>query len=96
MSGWVVMGLIGQGIFGSRFLVQWLVSERQKRSVIPMAFWYLSIVGSVVLLSYAIHRRDPVFIMGECGGIIIYIRNLILLRGAGGESRGSGEASIGA
>jgi lipid-A-disaccharide synthase-like uncharacterized protein len=93
MNGWFVVGMIGQGIFGSRFLVQWLASERRKRSVIPLAFWYLSIVGSIVLLSYAIHRRDPVFILGECGGIIIYIRNLILLRGAGpGASRPKEEA----
>ena len=83
MNGWVAVGMLGQGIFGSRFLVQWLASERRKRSVIPIAFWYLSIGGSLVLLSYAIHRRDPVFIMGECGGVLIYVRNLILLRKSG-------------
>jgi lipid-A-disaccharide synthase-like uncharacterized protein len=77
---WVLVGLVGQGIFGSRFLVQWLASERRGRSVIPVAFWYLSIVGSMVLLTYAIHRRDPVFIIGECGGVLIYVRNLALLR----------------
>lgn len=77
---WVLVGLVGQGIFGSRFLVQWLASERRGRSVIPIAFWYLSIAGSMVLLTYAIHRRDPVFIIGECGGVLIYVRNLVLLR----------------
>ncbi len=77
---WTALGMIGQGIFGSRFLVQWVASERKRRSVIPRAFWYLSIAGSLVLLSYAIHRRDPVFILGECGGVLIYVRNLVLLR----------------
>jgi lipid-A-disaccharide synthase-like uncharacterized protein len=96
MSAWFVVGMIGQGIFGSRFLVQWLASERRKRSVIPIAFWYLSIAGSIVLLSYAIHRRDPVFIMGECGGIIIYIRNLVLLRGSGPDVPRPKEEPLGA
>jgi lipid-A-disaccharide synthase-like uncharacterized protein len=82
---WTALGFIGQGIFGSRFFVQWLASERKKRSVIPKAFWYLSIVGSLILLTYAIYRRDPVFILGECGGVLIYTRNLILLRNAGPE-----------
>lgn len=80
MNLWTVLGFIGQGIFGSRFFVQWIVSERRKQSVIPKAFWYLSIVGSLILLSYAIYRRDPVFILGECGGVLIYTRNLVLLR----------------
>ncbi len=95
MSGWVIVGLIGQGIFGSRFLVQWLASERRKRSIIPVAFWYLSIAGSLVLLSYAIHRRDPVFIMGECGGVMIYVRNLVLLRRAGAGPRRPREEPLG-
>jgi lipid-A-disaccharide synthase-like uncharacterized protein len=77
---WTGVGMLGQCIFGSRFLVQWLASERRRRSVIPKAFWYLSIVGSMVLLSYAIHRRDPVFIVGEIGGFMIYVRNLVLLK----------------
>jgi lipid-A-disaccharide synthase-like uncharacterized protein len=77
---WTAVGMVGQCIFGSRFLVQWLVSERSRRSVIPKAFWYLSIAGSMVLLSYAIHRRDPVFIVGEIGGFLIYVRNLVLLK----------------
>lgn len=92
MSGWIIVGMIGQGIFGSRFLVQWLASERRKRSVIPVAFWYLSIAGSLVLLSYAVHRRDPVFIMGECGGVMIYVRNLVLLR----RARQPGDEPLGA
>ena len=84
---WTAVGMLGQGIFGSRFLVQWLASERLRRSVIPKAFWYLSIVGCLVLLSYAIHRHDPVFIVGEIGGLMIYIRNLVLLKKAAQASR---------
>ncbi|MCA9726243.1 MAG: lipid-A-disaccharide synthase N-terminal domain-containing protein [Candidatus Eisenbacteria bacterium] len=93
MNGWFFIGLAGQGLFGSRFLVQWLVSERKKRSVIPLAFWYLSIAGSLVLLTYAIHRRDPVFIIGECGGVLIYLRNLVLLRRNPTELVSTGETS---
>lgn len=73
---WVVVGLLGQALFFGRFFVQWLASERHKASVIPNAFWYLSLAGGFVLLSYAIHRRDPVFILGQATGFIIYSRNL--------------------
>ena len=76
---WLSIGLLGQLLFSCRFVIQWLTSERMKKSVIPIAFWYLSIAGSVTLLSYAIHRMDPVFILGQSGGLIIYIRNLILI-----------------
>ncbi len=75
---WTAVGLVGQALFTSRFFVQWVVSERRRRSVVPRAFWYLSIAGSLVLLAYAIHRRDPVFILGQSAGIFIYVRNLIL------------------
>ncbi len=86
---WTAVGMVGQCIFGSRFLVQWLASERRRRSVIPKAFWYLSIGGSLVLLSYAIHRRDPVFIVGEVGGCLIYVRNLVLLKRAAEAAQAS-------
>ena len=76
---WLSIGFLGQLLFSCRFVVQWLTSEKMKKSVIPVAFWYLSIAGSVTLLSYAIHRMDPVFILGQSGGLIIYIRNLILI-----------------
>ena len=79
MNGWFFIGLAGQGLFGSRFLVQWLVSERKKRSVIPLAFWYFSIAGSLTLLAYALYRMDPVFILGHVANSVIYIRNLVLL-----------------
>ena len=71
-----MVGLIGQGLFTARFLVQWLQSERQGKSVIPVAFWYFSIAGSLILLSYAVWRKDPVFILGQSAGLLIYFRNL--------------------
>ena len=77
---WLVIGFTGQLMFGARFLVQWLVSEKQRRSVIPVAFWYLSIGGGLVLLTYALHKLDPVFIAGQLMGVFVYGRNLLLLR----------------
>ncbi len=76
---WVCIGLAGQLLFSLRFLVQWVSSERQGRSVMPIAFWYFSIAGGAVLLSYAIYRQDPVFILGQTGGLFIYTRNLMLI-----------------
>ena len=76
---WIAIGLTGQICFFMRFFVQWIYSERQKRSVIPIAFWYFSIGGAAILLAYAIHRQDPVFILGQSGGFLIYTRNLVLL-----------------
>ncbi len=73
---WMGVGFIGQAFFLSRFVVQWIATERAKRSVIPLAFWYLSIVGSVVLLAYSIYKRDPVFILGFSLNLLIYSRNL--------------------
>jgi len=78
-SVWLVVGFLGQALFFGRFFVQWLASERRKASVIPNAFWYLSLAGGAVLLSYAIHRRDPVFILGQTTGFMIYSRNLWLI-----------------
>ena len=76
---WVLIGLGGQVMFMMRFLIQWIVSEREKRSVIPVAFWYFSIFGAAILLAYAIWRRDPVFILGQSLGFFIYSRNLWLI-----------------
>lgn len=73
---WLIVGFLGQALFGMRFFIQWISSERQKRSVIPVAFWYFSILGGSVLLTYAIHRRDPVFIVGQGLGLLVYFRNL--------------------
>ena len=75
----LIIGFIGQGIFASRFIVQWLYSEKKGESVIPIAFWYLSIFGGISLLTYAIFRKDPVIIIGQSFGIIIYVRNLFLI-----------------
>jgi len=74
------IGFLGQASFFSRFLVQWLASERAGRSVFPMAFWYLSLSGGMLLLVYALYRRDPVFIVGQTTGAFIYLRNIYLRR----------------
>ena len=76
---WVMVGLGGQLMFSARFLVQWIVSEKERRSVVPVAFWYFSLVGGVILFAYAVYRQDPVFILGQSFGIIVYVRNLYLL-----------------
>ena len=73
---WVLVGLGGQVMFMMRFLIQWIVSEKAKRSVIPISFWWFSIAGAAILLAYAIWRRDPVFILGQSLGFFIYTRNL--------------------
>lgn len=79
-SPWIIIGLIGQSFFFSRFLVQWIASERKGKSTIPNSFWYFSIAGSALLLSYAIYRLDPVFILGQSVNQFVYIRNLILVK----------------
>lgn len=84
-EAWLVVGFLGQACFFSRFLVQWMASERAGRSLVPRAFWYLSIVGGMIVLVYAIWRRDPVFILGQSVGLFVYLRNLILLRREEGE-----------
>ncbi len=76
---WITLGLLGQALFFSRFLVQWIASERLKESVVPTAFWYFSLGGGAILLTYAIHRGDPVFILGQSTGILIYLRNLFFI-----------------
>ena len=77
---WLGLGFFAQLMFSARFLVQWLASERAGKSIMPLLFWYLSIAGSVLLLAYSIHRKDPVFILGQSMGIFIYTRNLYLIR----------------
>lgn len=76
---WLVVGFAGQLAFTGRFALQWLYSEYKKRSIIPVGFWYLSIVGSALLLAYAIYRQDPVFILGQSFGFVVYLRNLQLI-----------------
>ena len=75
----LVIGFTGQGLFASRFIFQWVLSERKGESYIPIIFWYLSIFGGLSLLTYAIFRKDPVIILGQCFGIFIYLRNLFLI-----------------
>ena len=75
---WLGVGFLGQGIFTARFLVQWAVSEKKKDSVVPVAFWWISLGGGLTLLAYSIHKQDPPFIMGQSAGLFVYIRNLML------------------
>jgi lipid-A-disaccharide synthase-like uncharacterized protein len=76
---WVGVGLFGQALFSARFIVQWIASERRKQSVVPREFWYLSLAGAVVTLSYAVYRLDPVFILGYLPGLFVYARNLYFI-----------------
>jgi len=77
---WLAIGLAGQILFAMRFLIQWIISEYRRRSVIPDVFWYFSLFGGMVLLAYAIHKRDPVFIIGQALGIVIYLRNIYFIK----------------
>lgn len=76
----MIVGLIGQGMFSMRFIVQWLASERAGKSVIPFSFWIFSLGGSFLLLLYAIYRRDPIFILGQAPNLLIYSRNIWLIK----------------
>jgi len=76
---WTAIGFLGQGMFFSRFAVQWVVSERRGESHVPVAFWWLSLVGSLITLAYAVQRRDPVFVLGQAFGWVVYSRNLALI-----------------
>jgi lipid-A-disaccharide synthase-like uncharacterized protein len=75
----MLFGFAGQALFSARFIVQWVASEAKKQSVIPLAFWYFSLAGGVFLLVYAILRHDPVFVLGQAAGLVVYVRNLILI-----------------
>ncbi len=79
LTFWLLVGLLGQGLFTARFIVQWLVSERKGDSVVPVTFWWLSLLGGGALLSYAISRHDPVIIVGQVMGLLVYVRNLMLV-----------------
>lgn len=88
LDWWIVIGFFGQLLFFLRFLLQWVVSELRGESVVPIGFWYLSLAGSFILLAYAIYRQDPVFIVGQSTGSLVYIRNLMLITKRRGESSG--------
>ena len=77
---WLVVGFFGQACFSGRFLVQWLASEREKKSVVPVGFWYFSVLGGITLLAYALYKRDPVFVVGQLTGLFVYCRNLHFLK----------------
>jgi lipid-A-disaccharide synthase-like uncharacterized protein len=76
---WLVFGFIGQMMFTMRFIVQWIASEKKRESIIPVSFWYLSLAGGLIVLFYAIHRMDPVFILAYLPGNFIYLRNLYFI-----------------
>ena len=76
---WVLVGFLGQALFASRFIIQWFKSEIVGRSVIPIAFWWCSMGGGIVLCAYAIYKMDPVFITGQATGLLVYSRNLFLI-----------------
>lgn len=76
---WLIIGFTGQFFFSMRFMIQWIKSEKEKKSIIPMAFWYFSLLGGTTLLAYAIYKKDPVFILGQSLGIFIYTRNIYLI-----------------
>ncbi len=76
---WIIVGLVAQLMFSGRFLVQWIVSEKKGKSTVPLAFWYLSIAGGVMLLIYAVQRAEPIFVIGQSAGLIVYTRNLMLI-----------------
>ncbi|HYQ90000.1 MAG TPA: lipid-A-disaccharide synthase N-terminal domain-containing protein [Candidatus Binatia bacterium] len=80
VAAWYAVGFLGQITFGSRFFVQWIASERARRVIIPKVFWYLSLLGGIALFAYALHRRDPVFAVGQGLGLVVYTRNLVLHR----------------
>ncbi len=77
---WMALGFTGQLLFSARFIIQWLASEKARQSIIPLAFWYFSLGGSLLLLIYSIHRKDPVFILGQSMGMFVYLRNLYLIK----------------
>jgi lipid-A-disaccharide synthase-like uncharacterized protein len=77
---WIAIGFLGQGLFFGRWVVQWIASEKKSASEVPVSFWYMSLIGGLITLAYAIYRKDPVFIAGQSIGSVVYIRNLMLIR----------------
>ena len=88
-DGWVILGFVAQGFFTMRFVVQWIASERARKSVMPVAFWFFSIGGGALLLIYALYRRDPVFIAGQALGLLVYLRNLYFIMVTGRQASAS-------
>lgn len=89
----VLFGMVGQGVFMLRFVVQWYVSEKLRRSHVPLGFWYISLAGGVMLMIYGILDADPVIVFGQSLGLLIYLRNLMLIHGAARRTREAAEAA---
>lgn len=83
----MILGFTGQLMFSGRFLIQWIMSERKKESIIPFSFWILSLTGSSFLLVYALYKKDPVFILGQSFGLIVYLRNMVIIKNSKNERR---------
>jgi lipid-A-disaccharide synthase-like uncharacterized protein len=83
---WLCIGLLGQTLFMMRFIVQWIHSERHQESLIPISFWYLSLIGGLTVLAYGIHKVEPVIILGQLPGTVVYARNLMLIKRAAKNS----------
>ena len=91
---WVILGFVAQLMFTGRFLVQWIASEREGKSVVPITFWFFSIAGGLLLLAYALYRRDPVFIAGQAFGVFVYVRNLYLIMKERGDFGSPGAVRV--
>ena len=92
---WIAIGFLGQGMFFGRWVVQWIASERTAKSQVPIAFWYMSLVGGMITLAYAIYRKDPVFIAGQGIGAVVYIRNLMLIHRSSPDQTSQPPSSVG-
>lgn len=93
---WLILGFAGQALFSARFVVQWVASERRRRSYIPVLFWYFSLGGGALLFVYAVKRGDPVFIAGQGMGLLVYLRNLVLIRKEAAAARRPADIAVSA
>jgi lipid-A-disaccharide synthase-like uncharacterized protein len=92
---WIAIGFLGQGLFFGRWVIQWIASERTAKSQVPIVFWYMSLIGGLITLAYAIYRRDPVFIAGQSIGAAVYVRNLMLINRASRDPASPTVSSVG-
>lgn len=92
-TSWIAIGFLGQGLFFGRWVIQWIASERTAESRVPISFWYMSLIGGLITLAYAIYRADPVFISGQGIGTFVYLRNLVLIRRADRANEQTGSSS---
>lgn len=94
LTAWVAVGFLGQSFFSMRFIIQWIASEKVKKSVMPIAFWYFSLFGGATLFAYALHKQDPVFIFGQGMGLFVYMRNLYFVYTERKKNEASKELSV--